>query len=390
MRPLNFGEILDVGLKIVTRNALTLFKLVAVIVIPLQILSALILASTVPDADSLSGSIFSPTAPGDLTVSDSDVYRSIAGTVVIIIVSFIATSLATGACYKAVADAYLGGRPEWRESFTYGVRRMHSVAWVTFLIGLALIGIGLATIVPLALLGSVGLAPLIILGVLALIPLMAWLYFSWSMAVPALLTEERRGTKALARSFRLVRRRWWPVFGIQLVASLGAGIIASILGIVPEVVLLGSLGESEFASLGLRGLASGLASILTTPFLVSVSVVLYFDLRVRREGFDLQLLAQHIGVPSPGSLPVGVLPPPPPVYQPAPYPPPGYPGYGPPPPGYPGYGPPPPAGYVAPGYSPPYPYIPQPVQPPPPSLAPPDSSPPPGEDPPSTDPASDE
>lgn len=385
MRPLSFGEVLDVAIKIVTRNAPTLFKLVAVIVVPLQILSALILASTSPELSG-SQSMFTPSSPSDLTMTADDVWRSVAGTVVLLIVNFIGGSLATAACYRAVGDAYLGGKPGWRESLRYGLRRLHSVAWITFLITLATVGIffagflGIAFVVALG--GGGGAIAILVLGMLGLIPLVLWLYFAWSVAIPAMLTEDARGTKALGRSFRLVKGRWWPVFGILLVASVATGIIASILGIIPEIVLLGDLGNSELEALALRGLSTAIASILTTPFIAAVTVVLYFDLRVRKEGFDLQLLAQQIGVPSPEGIPAGVLPPPP---QWGPYgypPPPGYPPPYPPPPGYPppalyhygpqtqyGYPPPPPQ----PGYPP---QPPQPYQGPPPPGWPPPGPPP--------------
>ena len=373
LRPLSFGEILDVGIKIFTRNAATLLKVVAIVIVPVQILSALIIASTAPDWQT-SGSVFSPPSSTDLTLTTEDVYRQVAGSIVIIVVNFFATSLATAACYKAVGDAYLGRKPGWRESLGYGVRRMHSVAWVTFLVALfsmgiifvAALGFGFSA----AVIGDIGILVGVLL-ILAVIPLIVWLYFSWSVAVPALLTEDQRGTKALRRSFRLVRKRWWLVFGLLIVTTLVASVVSGILTIVPELVLLGDLGDSALASLSLRGLATALASILTTPFIAAATVVLYFDLRVRKEGFDLQLLAARIGGEAPETLP-DVFPPPP-IYAayPPPYPPPGPPPAGYPPQGYPpppqGY-PPPPQGYPPPppSYLPPGQGTPTPHQPPPP------------------------
>ena len=374
MRPLNFGEVLDVSIKIFTRNALALLKLVAIIIVPVQLLSALVLASTVPDSSDLSGSLFSPTAPGEVTpLSTEDIYRSFAGTLVTIIIGFIGTSLATAATYKAVGDAYLGGKPAWRDSLRFGARRLHSVVWVTLLVtiitGFIAFLLILAIVFAAAVIGDAGGIILGILGVLGIIPLIIWLYFSWAVAVPAMLTEDVRGSKALRRSFQLVRKRWWFVFGVSLVASLVAGVISSILTAIPEAVLLGGLGDSVLASLLLRGLAGSLAAILTTPFVSAVAVVLYFDLRVRKEGFDLQLLALNMGRdPNEEGL-EPILPPPPPVYgapqypyPPSAYPPPQY------APQYPptGYGP--PQGYPPTGYPPP--------QGPPPSYGPPQGYPP--------------
>lgn len=360
------------SIKIFTRNAVPLLKLVAIIVIPVQILSALILTSTVPDASDLSGSVFSPTSPTEdfgAAPTTEDFYRSFAGTLLTIVVGFIGTSLATAATYKAVGDAYLGGKPSWRDSLRFGVRRLHSVVWVTLLVtiitGFIAFVLIMSVVFVAALTGDAGGIILGVLGVLAIIPLIVWLYFSWSVAVPAMLTENVRGSKALRRSFGLVRKRWWFVFGVTLVGSLVAGVISSILTAIPEAVLLGGLGDSLLASLVLRGLAGSLAAILTTPFVSAITVVLYFDLRVRKEGFDLQLLALNMGRdPNEEGL-EPILPPPPPVYGQPQYPPPPYPSPQYPPPSYPPPPYPPPQGYPPPQYPPPQGYPPPPGYPPP-------------------------
>jgi hypothetical protein len=42
--------------------------------------------------------------------------------------------------------------------------------------------------------------------------------------------------------------------------------------------------------------------MLTTPFTAAIAVVIYVDLRVRKEAFDLQLLAGQLGVDPPEGL----------------------------------------------------------------------------------------
>ena len=362
MRPLSFGEILDVGIKIFTRNATTLLKLVAIIIIPVQIISALIIFSTGVDPND-PNSLFSQSAVGEVELNTGNIYRWSAAFVALIVVNFIATSLATAACYKAVGDAYLGHKPGWRESLGYGFRRLHSVIWVTFLIAFFSVAIGGSAAVLLGVMtAAIGEAGALI-GILLLfgvVPLIVWLYNAWAVSVPALLTEGQRGSNALKRSFRLVRGRWWLVFGVMFVTSLIAGVVSMIITGIPAVALRGGLGDSELAEATINAFAGGVASILTTPFIAAVTVVLYFDLRVRKEGFDLHLLAQQMGTEAPESLP-DIFPAP---YAPYPPPPPGsylppgagaptpYPGPPGPPPGYPPPGYPPP-GYPPPGYPPP-------------------------------------
>ena len=48
LRPLGVGEILDVAINIVLKNWRTLLKAVLVVVVPIQLISIAILASTIP------------------------------------------------------------------------------------------------------------------------------------------------------------------------------------------------------------------------------------------------------------------------------------------------------------------------------------------------------
>jgi hypothetical protein len=374
MRPLSFGEIFDVAIKIFWRNAGTLIAIVAFVIVPLQVISNLILVSTFPEPELLGGSVFrapTPTEEPELITGD-DIALMFAGIVVVWVVSFIATALSTGASYKAVGDAYLGQRPDWKTSLRYGIRRMHSVMWITFL----------STVLLTLLFAAVGFAGfffgtafdealgvvVLILGLIGATVVAVWLWISWSVSLPAMLTEDARGSKALRRSFGLVRGTWWRTFGLLLLGYLGVSVISGIISVIPQLVLLTDAGNSLLAALTINGIGTALASILTTPFLTALISVLYFDLRVRKEGFDLQLLAYRIGVPPPSELPdalrppvpVGTWPPPPPAQwgaQP--------PGWSQPPPGQqslpPGYwGPPPPR------WTPPPPQVPPPQPPPPP------------------------
>jgi hypothetical protein len=361
MRPLGFGEIFDVAIKIFGRNAGTLIAIVAFVIVPVQILSTVVLISTFPEPELLSGSVFrppTPTEPVDV-VTGEDVALMFAGIVVVWVVSFVATALATGASFKAVGDAYLGSRPEWKTSLGYGARRMHSVAWVTLLgtilLVLVFVAVGIAGILFSTLDDVLGVV-FVIFGFLGAAVLSVWLWTSWSVGIPALLTEDARGSRALRRSFRLVRGGWWRTFGLLVLGYLAAGVVSGIISTLPQLVLLTDVGESTVTSLAITGLGSALASILTTPFLAALVTVLYFDLRVRKEGFDLQLLAYRIGVAPPTELPEALRPPlpaPPPQRPPPPqaWPPPSQ-GWPPTPPAPQGW-PPPPGG-------------PQPPQPPPP------------------------
>lgn len=309
LRPLRVGEILDVGIKVYTRNAKTLFKLVALVVIPVQILGVLIILSTLPDALA-SGSQNPFQFTGDPNTGALPEFELrefliyMAGVLVVVLLGFVSTTIATGACFKAVTDAYLGAEPDWKSSLRYTVDHMWPLLWLTFL-------------------GFVGTAFGFIFCILPGI----WLAIVWSVGTPVLLTEGTRGTRALSRSFHLVHSRFWPATAVIVVSYLIRTVLNSAIGGGVAALTFTDVGQNVVLIQTLSGAAGAIAAIIATPFQAAVIAVLYFDLRVRTEGFDLQLLAQRLGTSNPESAHAALLPPPiptGPVAQPGLPPPPTY------------------------------------------------------------------
>jgi len=283
LRPLGVGEILDVAFKIYTRHAVQLFKIVLFVVLPIQVLGGVILLSTVDDPDAVSGL-------GEIdTQNDTELAGAIAGTVVTNLLGALAVLLATAACVKAVADAYLKSQPDWRESLRAARGRLGSLLWLSFLYVLLLIPAFVALIIP---------------GI--------WLSVAWTVAYPVLMLEGIRGRKALGRSFRLVRGRWWPTFGALVISYLLAGVLQALVGAIAAGALIVGVEDSLVGTVLTTGTANTVAGVLATPFQAAVAALIYFDLRVRKEGLDIELLAENVGVAPPDGPALGHEPPPPP------------------------------------------------------------------------------
>jgi hypothetical protein len=131
---------------------------------------------------------------------------------------------------------------------------------------------------------------ILLLGILAWSVLAVVILVRWAFGPSVLVVEGHRGTKALGRSNRLARGSFWRIVGVYLLASILAGIIAAVVSIIPAAIAEG-LGSGGWFVVGAGNAA---ASIVTTPFTTMVIVLLYFDLRIRKEGFDLQVMAQEI------------------------------------------------------------------------------------------------
>ncbi len=306
LRPLSLGEILDVSIKICVRNWRTLLKAVLIIVVPVQIVSAVLTADyTVSSLDFSTN----PDQTPEETLEELNSY--LGGLAISTLLQMLAVLLASAACFRAIAQAYLGDEPDWRASLKFAIERAPQLLWLTFLTFLGVLG-----------------------GFILLIGPGIWLYFAWAVAMPVLLVEGARGRHALRRSFGLVKGTWWRTFGVLVVGFILAGIVSAI---VQGAFLIGIIIEpdNDVLVLILSALSGIVGLAISTPFQAALLTVVYFDLRVRKEGFDLELLAQGIGGSVPaapdGMAPAPLLPdadevdrtgapywPPPPGWKPGP------------------------------------------------------------------------
>jgi hypothetical protein len=128
----------------------------------------------------------------------------------------------------------------------------------------------------------------------------------WALAAPALVLERGTFREAFSRSVKLVSGAFWRVFGVLLLAqiiesffesiiqlpfTLGSGVFAQILN--PTKVVVPSTGDLLLASAG-----QIIAGTIAIPFVTLVTVIVYLDQRMRREGMDIEL-ARAAGVQPP-------------------------------------------------------------------------------------------
>jgi hypothetical protein len=364
LRPLGVGERLDAAIKIVRRNFLTFVKAALVVAIPSGIVIGLIELTTASAVSTSTG-----VTTGVETVNPSSTFSTLLGGLALQgLIQLVVTLLVTATCFRIVGNTYLGQPTDWREALAFGLRRIHSVLWINLLIALA-IGVFWLIFLLFVFAGHVQFSGVVVLLTIALgllwICATIWFWVSSQLAVPTMMLEGIRGTKALRRSFTLCRKHWWSVFGTLFLASLLVGVLGLAVDVVIGFVFVALHGGTVTAAVE-SGITRCIDYAVFTPFSAAVAVVITIDLRVRKEGFDIQLLALQMGT-SPTSSALSFLPPAPPPWgygapgpvwgqgPPAGYPPPGYPPPGPsgyPPPGYP---PPGPSGYPPPGYPPGYP-----------------------------------
>ena len=268
LRPLSVGEVLDASFKIVRQSFGTLAMCVLVVAVPLNIITTLVQASTSDDAFNLDSAT---------TSDDVSTGTELAGVLFTTALSLVLTTIAAAACFRAVSSVYLGEQPSVGSSLSFAASRVLPVIVLSIVYFVGLIPAFIALIIP---------------GV--------WLAVAWAVSYPALLSEGIGPIAALGRSFRLVRGRWWPTFGAVLVMYLIVLVISGILGVLFGATLVAST-DNELLAAVLYTIVNTLSSLITLPLFAAVLTIIYFDLRVRKEGFDLQLLARGVGSNAPTS-----------------------------------------------------------------------------------------
>jgi hypothetical protein len=249
--PKTLGEILSAAFNIYKANASKLLLIVAIVVVPLSFMSAL-----------FSGVVFAGTKHTTLTGSEI-VDRSfglfVAGALVTGLISIIITFALQAAILRAAAQATIGDPVDPEESYRFGFKRLGSVFLVSLLVGLAVVG---------------GFILLIIPGIIFLV--------LFSVSVPVLIVENRRGRAAMSRSWNLAKGHFWHALGVILVAAIITGVISGIIA--------GIGGSAWFV----RWIFTAIAQILTAPFSALVSVLLYLDLRARSEALSADTLRAEL------------------------------------------------------------------------------------------------
>ena len=182
---------------------------------------------------------------------------------------------AAAAVIVATSDAYLGREVTVGGPVRQAGSRLISLWVAAFLQGL-LIGVGLIL--------------LIVPGVI---------FYAWSFAMQAAVVLERKGpVECYTRSKELARGNVG-----HILVSLGITTIVVVALTMAIGIAIGLLtgafsgGESQLAEA-----AGNLVTILIYPIVPVVATLLYYDLRIRKEGFDLEMLASTL---DPAAAPAG-------------------------------------------------------------------------------------
>ena len=306
LRPLGLGDILNGAVVSARRNPAATFGLAAIVMTVYGIISAVIQAGERPQLARLSGTqqaisngrVLSPQQVNDLLGS---VFGAILPSLAVgIVLSFVLTSALSGMLSAVIGRGLLGRRVGLADAWRAG--RIGPVIGASLLLLLISICVPLPVVIVAVVLAVLHVTPVAVLigvlGGIASIVFELFLLVRLSMTLPALVLERISPASAIKRSFDLSRGSYWRLFGILLLTRLIVG-VASLVLTIPFTIVSGLAGGSgSFFSIGttatlasviISALGAIVASTVTAPISAGVVVLLYADLRIRREGLDLAL-----------------------------------------------------------------------------------------------------
>jgi hypothetical protein len=196
---------------------------------------------------------------------------SLVGVLGFLLSFLIITPLVTGAATKAVSERYLGKDVTAQEALKFAWHYVGTLLLLQIVVGL-IVGVGF---------------------VLCIVPGIIWT-LSYSLVVPVAVLENSSDRGEIRRrSWDLVSGHRLKVLGILLVV-VGAQLL---LGLSGTFFIQMSYGQESATGQALTAVIQALAGILTYPLQAIAVTLLYYDLRIRKEGFDLEMLSHAIAAP---------------------------------------------------------------------------------------------
>lgn len=289
LRPMTTGELLDRTFNIY-RNNFVLFAGIAILPPALQLILDIGRASL-----GLNPRGF--VSPADL----GNYFLILAMTLVVALVGSV---LASAATVHAVSMVHLGKTTTIAESYRSIGHYFGRLLLLFLLIGLIMVGIIMLPTVPIIIAVTVpnmGI-PFGILGALgsiAAIVLVIHYYARLSLSMASCVVEKVEAMDAIRRSNFLSKGATGRIWLIVILAGVIGGALSFALS-APIAAIATTSHMNFFTMTVLLACGQFIATTLATPIGTVSMVLIYYDQRVRKEAFDLQLMMDSLGQPGPG------------------------------------------------------------------------------------------
>jgi hypothetical protein len=302
---MDFGTILDRGFKLFKTNFVPMVILMAIFFGPFLFAANIFMARfdnslestnmvtnfldkfmNNPDEDEL-------TTEFEKVFSDEEMISGLGITFFLLFLMMALTPLVYLGVFRILSEHILGRTPSTGEVIRFAASRFWTLVGAVVLCGLIFYFISFVLSIALFILGFAVESSMLFLPIL-LIPLFIFLVLVivvFNILLPCVVCMEDVGSlEALKRTWWLLKGFWWRTFGIYLLASLLVAIVTQIFltigqgigGLIPGVA-----GNAFVAAI------STLFTITFQPITLTIIFLLYLDIRIRKENFDLDILARR-------------------------------------------------------------------------------------------------
>jgi uncharacterized membrane protein len=295
IRQRTVGEMLDASIKLMKGNFRTLVPFAAAVVLPFQVISALVTSSVSPSvSETLTKWSDAQKAAKEGTVTfPKFTSAQIGATSVGFVLSFLSIYFLQAALTSFIGQLILDGKVDRKIALRIAARRGPVLLFSSILFGLFC-----GLIIAVSTLSLIVLKGLGIIVLLAAVVAVLWLALRVSVANPPIVLETSGPIQALRRSFHLTKGHAWRAFRVLLVGAVVTVFIGGAVNGVINAVLSGLGGANAAFEFMWAAIAGTISTAITAPLSAALTVLFYFDLRVRKEGFDLERLAGDLGRPT--------------------------------------------------------------------------------------------
>jgi hypothetical protein len=307
LRPLALGDILNGAVTLARRNPAATFGLAALVMTIYGVVSAVVQAAYRPKLATYQNEIQNGqtlTSQQAAHLFGSFFSAALPLLAVTVVLGLVVDAALTGMLSAVIGRGVLGRQTSLGAAWQAGrIGTVLAATVLLFLLGVAVVAPVAVGVVVLALLHiGPAAAALGVLGGIACVVFEILLVIRLSLTLPALVLERISPRAAIKRSWQLTSGSFWRLFGILALTGIIVGIAAEVLSIPFNLVgaavgggssggVFGAAASTSVAALVIGAIGTILAATVTRPISAGVNVLLYVDLRMRREGLDLTLRA---------------------------------------------------------------------------------------------------
>jgi len=290
LRPMGLRDILDESLDLYRSNFGLYTGIAFAGLVPATAVMSIFMAPAITILNAAAGTDVSQLPPTSIAAI-SLLFMGAAWTYGLLLLPFI-----TGAQALASSERYLGRASGVRAAYGPVLRRFFPFLATSILAALpsALSNVAGTVIAAILDRASSGLGPLF---VVASFVAAAWFTVKLSLTPLAFVIEDARYVRCLRRSWELVTGHFWRTLAVLLAAGIliGIGVVACLVVAMVVAAVVAAITRNAGAATSIMFALAFAAYAVFQPIQMVAMTLLYYDLRIRKEGFDLQMLAAELG-----------------------------------------------------------------------------------------------